>query len=301
MEEKRAVLRDLVASLGGNPNDLETWYSFLTWDSITVGGGSGLLKHVRSIAELLENTFPEHKWDRIKFPKKPQSYWDSHENQRAFLTDLGCKLGIQEGEFDKWYNVTSSQLIKNGGKTLISKHGESLFHVLQAVFPEHFWDESRFSRKRKTFWNSKENQRASLIEIGKKMGIREGDYDAWYAVTVSDLLKQKGRSLLAKYGNSPAMVFKEVFSEHKWQLWKFKTLPSHKDLLDDVESLRQLVTYVEEKLEIGPEKEKWFWLTRANVRDLGVDHIFRTKFDLVEVLTKVYPNLTWTCENFKLF
>ena len=46
--------------------------------------------------------------------------------------------------------------------------------------------------------------------------------ECWYKITSSDFHKYKGGGVLSShYKGSPSAMVTSVFSNHKWQMWKF--------------------------------------------------------------------------------
>src|SRR5689334_18814764 len=71
--------------------------------------------------------------------------WNIKANPRRFMDDLGKKLGFTG--MDDWYNLTADDILKNGGSTLMNKHGSSPFKLIQSIYPEHSWDMSKMNSK----------------------------------------------------------------------------------------------------------------------------------------------------------
>jgi hypothetical protein len=200
---------------------MEPWYK-LTTAEIRRKGGHGLLKyHNGSVSKILEAVFPEFKWDISKFVRKPRNYWSSTEKQREFVEGLGLKLGFRKENLEGWYNVTNNAFIGVGGGTLLSIHSFSLPSLLESIYVEHNWVRSKFSKRSQGHWNSIENQKESLRNIGMKLGITNGNLDGWYRVTVEDFAKHDAWGLISLYNGSPSSLLMAVFPEHKWDPFRF--------------------------------------------------------------------------------
>lgn len=213
---QRSFMEELAQSLGFPSTSFDSWYR-LSVDDITANGGAALLKlYGNSLLRLLSGVFPEHTWDPKRFSRKNQTYWHSIERQRDFMLNLGREIGFKEGDYDAWYRITNTTIIKNGGTSVLSLHGNSVLTLLSAIFPEHSWDPSKFVRKPRGYWTSEENRRAFLEAIGRKIGIREGDMDAWYKVSNSVIHKHGGTRLLHYFNDSPAALIQSTFRDHDW-------------------------------------------------------------------------------------
>lgn len=94
--------------------------------------------------------------------RKPSNYWDSNENCRKFLDTFAINQGIDKFE-GNWRIVTSSLIEKQGGyvhtssifcdsKGLLSRFHNSLYSMLQAIYPNNNWTsmlETNIQRKQK--------------------------------------------------------------------------------------------------------------------------------------------------------
>lgn len=208
--------------LGISPTEQSPWYRLSTAE-IRRRGGFGLLRlHDGSVSKILQSVFPEFQWDLSKFVRKPRNYWDSIDQQREYVVNiLGPKLGIQQGELHKWYQVSNDAIVRGGGSTLLAMNGYSVFSLVSSLFPEHPWDASKFLKRTQGHWADPENQRKGLQEIAARIGIAPGDFDAWYKVSVEDFGKANAWGLLSFYRGSPSLLVATVFAEHKWDLHKF--------------------------------------------------------------------------------
>lgn len=68
-----------------------------------------------------------------------------------------------------------------------------------------------------------ENQREFLNDAFKRM--RKEKMEDWYDVSKIDLVKLGGGGILQKYGGSPLRLITTVFSEHEWNIFRFRKLP----------------------------------------------------------------------------
>lgn len=63
--------------------------------------------------------------------KYSKGFWQSKENQRKFLLEVGRKYGILQPQ--DWGKITQQNIIDEGGSTLLVKYG-SLRKALVALF-----------------------------------------------------------------------------------------------------------------------------------------------------------------------
>lgn len=62
-----------------------------------------------------------------------KSFWRIKQNQKEFLDKLAKQLHIKEPK--QWGTVTKRQVIDLGGKTLLCNYEDSLWKILQSVYP----------------------------------------------------------------------------------------------------------------------------------------------------------------------
>jgi hypothetical protein len=95
---------------------------------------------------------------------------------------------------DDWVHVTLVQMRKLGATRLVEgEYGGSLRAALQAVYPEHKWQEWDFDNAGRGFWKQKVNR----VKFGKWMEERLAitKPEEWYAIT-PERMKQVGGSLI---------------------------------------------------------------------------------------------------------
>lgn len=282
-ETQRNVLLSVGMKLGIDIGDYESWYKVKSRDFMAYGGSGLILRYNSSVSKMVTTLLSEHTWNLEKFAKKPQNFWESEATQRAALLDIGHKLGIMENEWDKWYEVSSNDIIGNGGEVLLTKkYSGSVASMLMNVFPEHKWNESKFQTKPRSFWQSTDNQREFLKDLAHKLGFEEGDYEAWYQVNREDFIKNGASALLELYNGSPRAILTRVFSEFEWHPWRFRGFRSQW-FWRDPESVRYVKNYIASKLNLKADSD-WTRVTKKELRELGLEGILRKGSDLQRLL-----------------
>lgn len=124
--------------------------------------GKGLLRYYNSsMSALLQAVYSNHQWDRWRFVKAQNNYWNimsSTTNEkdvrelRSFLETLAVKLHIKsEGKaeypLESWYQVSLEKFKSDSIR--ISQVG-GLARALRLAYPQHNWDETRFKRRTRT-------------------------------------------------------------------------------------------------------------------------------------------------------
>ncbi|MFN7094184.1 MAG: hypothetical protein ACK4M7_02365, partial [Burkholderiales bacterium] len=106
-----------------------------------------------STFKLLRTIYPSYDWKPWKFTKTGNGFWKSIENQREYLDWFKKEAGIASN--DDWYKLTSRDIRKWGGRALLKIYQDSVFKMLQSVYPEIHWLPWRFGRVSRHFWNDK--------------------------------------------------------------------------------------------------------------------------------------------------
>src|SRR4051812_17575103 len=103
-----------------------------------------------SIQRILENAYPDHKWESFKFARVPKFFWRDQRlqlnrtNVKDYLQWIGkeyCGIG-PDGALHKWYTVTRKGLPPHAPAMLRAFGG--LARALAVAFPEHPWNDQRF-------------------------------------------------------------------------------------------------------------------------------------------------------------
>ena len=131
-----AVQRQILDNVGSKLgiHKMEDWYHVTSKKIVENGGTQVLSKHRNSLIETLKTIYPNYAWKEYLFDAAPRNYWDSMDNQRNFIEDVGKKLGVEK--MDDWYNLTEAQVRSNGGNYLLTaKYKSNLYAVLSTIYP----------------------------------------------------------------------------------------------------------------------------------------------------------------------
>jgi hypothetical protein len=295
---ERNLLQDVARKLGIKEGDLEGWYKF-TGSHVADNGGKPLMKiHNDSLLKVLKSGYPDHKWDPRRLSMKPRYFWTDMSNQKDAMITIGHKLGIKDNDFDGWYKVNNAMVLKNGGNVLLHKHQNSLNVLLREVFPEHPWDNSKFSTKPQNFWKSKETQRLFLEELSLKLGIQVGNYAAWYKITNNDVSDKGGAVLLEYHKGSVSQMVATLYPEHHWELSKFSRRP--KKFWHSLENQKAYVIELGKKFNITPDNlQGWYRLSNKDIISNGGGSILEFhSFSKYKLLRTVFPDHDWDLNMF---
>jgi len=289
-ENQRAYLEELARLLGFNKDDMEAWYKVNNQLIVDHGGRALLALHGNSLPALLTAVFPDHSWDPLRFTNTPRNYWLSLEHQRTFMDSLGRSLGFAEGERAAWYKVTSRTVINHGGVGLLRRHADSLSKLLAAVYPDYPWDFTKFSKAPQNYWVSVAHQRAFVDQLGRTLGFKEGDLDAWYTVPHRVFYEHGGRGVLKIYHGSIPALLAAIYPEFNWRPWRFPKSTGR--VKGNVALLNAMVDDVESALGLH-NADDWLRVKAEQLDALRVPRSLRGRGGLLDGLQRRYPETDW--------
>lgn len=173
-------------------------------------GGNVLFERLYDnlLLRAFEDVYPHHIWHEWRFLNNNRmECWNHDENQKDFLDELGKQLGFKT--FRDWYNISTVEIIKNGGNGLLSKYGKSSAKLVMSVYSKHKWKHINFNG----YWNNNERRRDFLDSLGKQLGYKK--IEDWNRITKKIIRKNGGKNLLTKYGESP---IKLIGSTYSWDM-----------------------------------------------------------------------------------
>lgn len=175
------------------------------------GGYGLLLQYNNDWIKVLRSNYPEYNFESSKLRITPSEYWDSIENQREFLDSLWNELNIKE--YDDWYNVLFSQVVDLGGGALLKKY-DSLFSMLETLYPEHDWDINKRSNVSRNYWNSPENVKLVMEEVKQLYKIKKKK--DWYRVSLKQISKVKGGNVIIRRYRNIYNIMNVAYPEEEW-------------------------------------------------------------------------------------
>ena len=168
---------------------LSDWYG-ITRKQVKEKGGRCLFFQHTSLADLLKACYPDFVWQQSKFREEgstPHGYWDNAKVKREWLDKIGPQLGIKEVvscnshslalirmKWTDWYSVLRKDVEGRGAKGMFRK--ATLRQVVQAAYPEHPWEESRFIEMTKSpagYWQQKDNLFNAIDKAEAALGIQQ--------------------------------------------------------------------------------------------------------------------------------
>jgi len=134
-----------------------------------------------------------------------------------------------------------------------------------------------------------DNQRAFMDDLGKKLSIKEGDYEGWYKVSNRRIVENGGSRILDLYKDSLPNILNAVYPQVKWDLWKFPR--RNAKVLKNADSVTALILAIEGKLGIKSGKD-WERVSAEQLGAVGSPNLVRkmiTEGDLLRALKERYP------------
>lgn len=191
-ENRRAFLEEFAARHG--IEGPEGWKK-VSWKLLREGGGSGILTHFSSLAEALQDAFPEADFANASCRARvAPGHWKKRENCRAFLDGLAAKLGVERPE--DWAYVSTAEVQQHGGSGMLAAH-PSFFAALENAYEEIGGrGDIRTFRPRlpSDHWAKAGAVREFLERVGRELQVM--DDEGWYRVSAVQLRQLGGSGML---------------------------------------------------------------------------------------------------------
>ena len=300
--------RNFLDFLGKNHfklDKVEDWAQVKLEDFYQCKKAAGLLQFYPSFFDLIQENYPEHKFNPFQFHSKPKNIWKSRENQLLYFEELKKKLKIQN--YDEFYSIN---LRVHGGYNLLREYDFSYFRLFSTLFPDYPWDKEKAEKRQP--WDDLAFQREYMDKIATQLGF----YDTklvegkslhsnqlenqnlqahlslsplikWNKVKVADFKKfPHAKTLLSKYKSFFDML-KAVYPEINWIPFERSQIPYNywnddNNILSFVEDLK--------KQYFIKETADWSRLSIKQVTKSGGGRLLRRFGNLYNILTYIYPN-----------
>jgi hypothetical protein len=270
---------------------IEDWYD-LTRRRLIDNYGGGLLATVyrHSPLRALQDLRPKYAWKPWLMASTPQGYWLKHSNRQAYMRWLGEQIGIRRNA--DWYKLTQEHFHRHQGGGLLGVHyRNSPIDAVRDFKPNVDWKPWLFVAVPQGFWQKRDNRRAYMAWLGKKLGYRKPE--DWYRVTRRDFYNHGGGALLHTIpGHSPLAALREYLPDHDWLEWRFSRVPNgfwtrranrvrFLDALADHHNLRR--------------PADWYRLTRDDIRAFGGSALLMMRYNnsLLRLLKDRFPRQRW--------
>jgi len=147
-------------------------------------------------------------------------------------------------------------------------------------------------RVRQGHWNDLANHRIFMDDIAKKCNVN--NREDWYNMTTKKIQHYGGSGLLTKYNGSLFKLLQNVYSDHNWDVRKFK-LPQK--YWHDLANQKSFLDHLAKKLNIT-SIEGWYKVTVPILQANGGNGLLKKyKVSLHTLLSTVYPEYKQSCRD----
>ena len=288
---RKQFLEHLAVRLGiKEPRD---WCG-VSYKKVVDNGGSSLLLRYGNLKNILIANFPQYSWekwfqdrsdnDNSVVNKKKRNYWDDIDNQRAFMDDLGKKIGVKR--LEDWNGVAKKVVLEHSGAPMIRKYS-NMQELLETIYPHHEWNVLDRKIVPRTFWKDSKNHRMLLDSVIKKLNLSSPL--ELTSISKQTILDNGARSLFYYYSNLYDAV-KSIYPEYNWNPLDFKPLP--KNFWKD-KSIQRLWMDKFAKDNSITSHEQWKEVNSRDIHDAGGRSILSQYPSFIQMLSELYPEYNW--------
>ena len=131
IEEQRNKMDELFHKLKLKSHD--DWFNIQKGVIEKNGGGKLLYYHYKgNLMKLLTNLYPDYSFSSPKL-----------ENNQKFMDNLFIKFNLKS--FDDWMNISRTNIMKNGGYSLLLQYNNNMKKILTSIYPNYPWENSIFN------------------------------------------------------------------------------------------------------------------------------------------------------------
>lgn len=132
--------------------------------------------------------------------------WTQMANQRAFMDELGRKLGYQRGDLSAWYQVTVDQFRQFDGAGLLSRYKDSPYDLLRAVYPDYDFFPWKFKVSPTLKWQDETEVQRLLKYLSAEYGLKS--IEDWRRLSQSRLKEIGVYQWIKQLGGVDAVIEK---------------------------------------------------------------------------------------------
>jgi len=207
----------------------------------------------------------------------------------AFMNTLAQTLRPKITHWEDWYHVKKRQINQHGGRDLLKKHRNSTAYLILAAFPQYPWQLWRFENVPKGHWENTEQQWKYMEWL--KIQLKFHHQEDWYKINAAHFRQNRGRGLLEKYDWSPSKVVTSVYSDNKWQIWRFDNVP--KGYWDHKDNQLEYLNWLKEILNFQSDDD-WYKINAINFKEhKGSGLLERYDTSPAKVVMSVYSQYSW--------
>jgi len=220
LENRKKYMRWLGHKLGYTY--LTDWYQISTAEFLKFRGGGVFANYWNSSAiEAVKEAYPDFDWNEWMFHYCPRDFWQDRENHRRYMNWLEEQLDIKEPA--DWYQITNRDFTRHKGGAFLLRYNSTISAAVMAHHPEYNWQEWKFRKIPKGFWNDKRNRIRYMNWLGNELGYK--NWDDWHHLTRKLVEAHYGTNFIKLYDGSPIAALKDCFPRVKWKEWIFARVP----------------------------------------------------------------------------
>ena len=206
-------------------------------------------------------------------PKKSKGYWQKQENLKAFVTELKQNENLNTP--GDWNLITTKQIKKNGGSTLLKHY--SLYDIKKLGCPEeNFQFDAPRIKKSTGYWNIQCNIDQFLLELKEIKNLKT--FKDWDSLTKREIDKYGGSCLLKQFSmyEIKCMGFPEGKN-------KFKRSIKPEKHWENKENLILFLNELKNDLNLKTPKD-WNSITQKHIHKYGGSNLLK-KYSIFEIKT----------------
>ena len=259
---------------------------------------------------------------RSRGTRRSPGYWESKENRRAFLLELGNRTGVTSG--GDWLRLGRKGVVAGGGRSLLRYHS-SFRDVLSSLLPEvslplgpssthtdaclalgtdnHSGGDGEVSlhspkdtlktgkaeRKPRGYWQNAENVKAFLEDLKGTHNIQKAE--DWKEISKNQLSRAGGKGLF-RYYSSMKELLSAAYPNLEMSL--FSAPVKQRGVWKDAENQKQFLEEFRRSRGLSLNAEDWKGVSAADIRSAGGRAILLYHRNLHEILSTNFPEEDWT-------
>ena len=214
---------------------------------------------------------------------------------REFFDELAKELGIDTSKLEQWFEVSAETYLDRGAGTILNHYyNGSLSKAIQALYPEHVFEEEKSSRAN---WKDKENQKSFLDEVAKLLGVDTSKAEQWHAIKAADIIAKGGKGILYHYGGSLSSALESIYPGYVRppESDAESGLRKARGHWKDVNNQRTFFDQAAKQLGISSSNpEEWYKVSKEDIIKLGGSGILQYyQNSFTKALATVYKELNF--------
>ncbi len=284
-DHRRLFMRWLGQRLGYRT--LEDWYN-VTTDDFKQNRGSGALLHCWNSSAIgaVKETFPDYDWKEWLFTCCPRAFWKDPKNHRRYMDWFSERMQIQTPE--DWYRINNQDFRDNKGGAFLLHYQSTISLAIMTYLPKYDWQEWRFGKTPKGFWDEKRNRIRFMKWLGKQVGIKK--IDDWYDLTRKDFDKHNGKQFIKFYDGSPLAAVKDCIPRKLWDEWRFARVP--RGFWNDAANRRRYIKWLGKRMGFKKPAD-WLQIRRDDLRDNYGGGLVAMYGSYLDLLADCLPDIDW--------